>query len=132
MKIKIAISPNFGAFNVPKGFETDSTGTKWRVELAEFLIKNATVSEQLGQYDKDNGGIQLIRKSDGQVLENVYYFDEATTKLLSGELGKLSVVEVNTDSGWVISVYDGAESIGDVPLYVRVDDYGRYEFCGNP
>lgn len=127
MKIQIAISPNFGAFYQPKGFKTGSFGTEWRIELAKYLIENATVSEKIGDYDKEKGGIQLIRKTDGQILENVYYFNESTTDMLPGELGKLTVVEVDTNDDWTISEYDGAESIVDVPQYCRVDEYGYHE-----
>lgn len=127
MKIQIAISTNFGAFYQPKGFETNSFRTEWRIELAKYLAQNATVSKKICDYDKEKGGIQLIRKKDGQILENLYYFNEATTDMLPGELATLTVVEVDTNDDWIISEYDGAESIEDVPQYRRVDKYGYHE-----
>lgn len=60
-------------------------------------------------------------------MENVYYFGEATKPLPSGVLGKLTVVEVDTEEGWVLDEYAGAGYVESVPKYRQIDGYGRHE-----
>lgn len=127
MKIRIAVSPSFGGFNVPDGFESDRQGTEWRIDLAKYLEEHAnTVATYMNEYDESIGGIQCFTEHDTSwVRSRLYTFKK------EGRLHRIYTVAVDTNVPWVIDDYNGAESFSYLPNYVPIDNYGRHKIKRN-
>jgi hypothetical protein len=123
-KINIAINPSFGKFHVPSTFNSDNTGTQWRIDLAKHLIENSYAVDQVGllteEAVKKFWSVQKFTK-----YKNSYYFVSELNNM--PVIAHLDVVEVDTDIPWLINRYDGAESVSELPDFRQVDEFGYHE-----
>lgn len=123
-KINIAINPSFGKFHKPSTFQSDNTGTQWRIDLAKHLMENSYAVDQVGllteEVVKKFWGVQKFTK-----YNNSYYFVSELNGM--SVIAHLDVVEIDTDIPWIINHYDGAESVSELPCFRQVDEFGRHE-----
>ena len=123
-KINIAINSSFGKFHVPSTFQSDNTGTQWRIDLEKLLMENSYDIDKVGllteEVVKKFWNIQKFTK-----YKNSYYFVSELNN--QPVIVHLDVVEIDTDIPWVINRYDGTEFVSELPDFRQVDDFGYHE-----
>lgn len=123
MNISIAISDTFGNCHLPKGFDSEAVGTQWRIDLANYLKEHAVT------VPREHVTKETIDKNWEKGLttnyENLYYFPSD----LNGQpvIAHLTIVDIDTLEPWIITTYDGAESVETIPEYRQVDDFNYHE-----
>ena len=130
MTISIAISESFGKFHMPKGFDSEAVGTQWRIDLANYLKEHSvTIPKKQLTVPKEQFAKETIDKNWEKGLitnyENLYYFPSD----LNGQpiITHLTIVDIDTTEPWIITTYDGAESVETIPEYRQMDDFNYHE-----
>ena len=130
MIINIAINENFGKLHTPKGFDSEAVGTQWRIDLANYLKEHAvTIPKKQLTVPKEQFAKETIDKNWEKGLitnyENLYYFPSD----LNGQpiIAHLTIVDIDTTKPWIITTYDGAESVEAIPEYRQMDDFNYHE-----
>lgn len=130
MTINIAISESFGTFHLPKNFNSNALGTQWRIDLANYLKEHSvTIPKKQLTVPKEQFAKETIDKNweNGLITnyENLYYFPSN----LNGQpiITHLTIVDIDTTNPWIITTYDGAESVESIPEYRQMDDFNYHE-----
>ena len=130
MTISIAISESFGKFHMPKGFDSEAVSTQWRIDLANYLKKHSvTIPKKQLTVPKEQFAKETIDKNWEKGLitnyKNLYYFPSD----LNGHpiITHLTIVDIDTTKPWIITTYDGAESVETIPEYRQMDDFNYHE-----
>lgn len=130
MTISIAISESFEKFHIPKNFNSNAMGTQWRIDLANYLKEHsATIPKKQLTVPKEQFAKETIDKNWEKGLitnyENLYYF----LSNLNGQpiITHLTIVDIDTTEPWIITTYDGAESVETIPEYRQMDDFNYHE-----
>lgn len=123
MNISIAISESFGTFHLPKNFNSNARGTQWRIDLANYLKEHAVTvpREELTEETVNKNWEKGLTTN----YENLYYFPSNLNK--RPVMARLMIVDIDTNEPWLITTYDGAESVESIPEYHQLDDFNYHE-----